>query len=340
VEQCVKLVATTVVRESTRGKQKTGWIYEVDWDAQKIVRKLPVEEPRYPSSDDNPRGGVRGGRGAAVTDRGVVVANYDTLVTYDRDWAVLDSLSHPLFVGLHEIEWDGCNIWVAATGIDALLRVGARGEVEVAWDPHTSRFKSSYRLRPRSGPMDGSVDYRLPEAPLVDQCHLNGIAVCGDSLVVNCGLVRRRKSAASRLGVRVQSELCGGRRPKGTSSHSGRSVVVELGEGGVPKVLLELETQDFPSHNGQLLNRSRIAVNDSTHNTLRIFSADDRRPLQEVMIEGTWLRGLEPVDGERVFVGTAPASIVLVDVERGEVERTVRLSDDPNEAVHGLTLVP
>src|SRR5207302_154420 len=105
-ETSMRVIATTVVRESIRGKQKTGYIYDVDWDTRSVRRRVPVPEPRYPESDDNPRGGVRGGRGVAVIPAGIVVANYDTLHTYDDDWNSLDAFSHPLFVGLHEIDWD------------------------------------------------------------------------------------------------------------------------------------------------------------------------------------------------------------------------------------------
>ena len=34
-----------------------------------------------------------------------------------------------------------------------------------------------------------------------------------------------------------------------------------------------------PTHNGQLLDASHVAVNDSTTNTLRIFSTENARPL-------------------------------------------------------------
>jgi hypothetical protein len=54
---------------------------------------------------------------------------------------------------------------------------------------------------------------------------------------------------------------------------------------------------------------------------------------------GTWLRGLAPLGDGRALVGTAPAAIRSVDLASGAIERTVTLSDNPNEAVHGLTVV-
>jgi hypothetical protein len=71
----MRVLATTVVRESLRGKRRTGFIYDVDWDSRRVERRLPVPEPQFPESDENPRGGVRGGRGVAVTPAGIVVAN-------------------------------------------------------------------------------------------------------------------------------------------------------------------------------------------------------------------------------------------------------------------------
>ena len=55
---------------------------------------------------------------------------------------------------------------------------------------------------------------------------------------------------------------------------------------------------------------------------------------------GTWLRGLEPVEGSRVLLGTAPATVVLLDVESGETLGSLKLSDNTNEAIHGLTVCP
>ena len=81
----MRVVATTVVRESIRGKQRTGNIYDVDWETGVATAAFAVPEPVKPESDLNPRGGSRGGRGAAAIGDTFVVANYDTLLVYDRD---------------------------------------------------------------------------------------------------------------------------------------------------------------------------------------------------------------------------------------------------------------
>ena len=163
----MRVIATTVVRESIRGKQKTGYIYDIDWDALKVRTSLAVPDPSYPESDDNPRGGVRGGRGVAVTKDGILVANYDTVYTYDDEWNQLDSYSHPLFIGTHEVDWDGRHLYMAATGIDVVLRYDPKTRsVETVWDPHGAR--AGRALQHPEAAARGRRHRRLPRPPGAD----------------------------------------------------------------------------------------------------------------------------------------------------------------------------
>ena len=112
------------------------------------------------------------------------------------------TFSHPLFVGLHEIDWDGKQLWATATAIDAVLKVSLDGDVSVAWDPHAGDDAGRLGLRKRSHALDGSLDYRRRQAPLVDLCHVNGVTRRGGETIVNCGLVGdpNRGSPASATG--------------------------------------------------------------------------------------------------------------------------------------------
>ncbi len=338
----MRVLATTVVRESTRGKQRTGYIYDIDWDEQRVVRRLPVPEPQFPETEDNPRGGVRGGRGVAVTRHGIVVANYDTLIVYDDEWNVLDEIGHPLFVGTHEIDWDGEHVWTAATAIDAVLRVSLEdGSVATAWDPHDPTVAPRFRISVRPHPVDGSVDYRKREAPLIDQCHLNGVTRHDGATVVNCGLIRPAKSRVAKLRGRLASRSRSALRmpARDTRRHAGSSAVLRLNGSIEPDVLVQLDGNDYPTHNGQLLDAERVAINDSTANTFRVFSLAGEE-LASHAIPGRWLRGLEPLDGHHVLLGSAPASVSLLDLVENRIVTRLQLSEDPNEAVHGLTLCP
>jgi hypothetical protein len=106
------------------------------------------------------------------------------------------------------------------------------------------------------------------------------------------------------------------------------------------EVLVELADHDMPTHNGQMLDSGRVALNDSTTNTLRVYSAESGDELAAVKIPGSWLRGMEPIGDDRVFVGTAPATIVLAHAGTGEMLGRLQLSENTNEAIHGLAFCP
>jgi hypothetical protein len=322
----VRVVATTVVRESVFGRQETGYVYDIDLDAGAVEHRLPVPPPSRPAPDDNPRGGIRGGRGVAVTPMGVVLATYDTLVRYDDGWQIADVVESPLFAGLHEISWDGEALWVTATAIDALLRVDGRVP-SVAWDPHGDTIASILGVPDRDPALLDRCDREGRPAPRLDHCHLNGVTRRGDAVILHLGLVRRRRTVRDRLARRV------GALP------AGESLVVRLNGTPQPEILVRLRAGELPTHNGQFVATGRIAVNDSTANTLRIFAAETGAELHAFPMPGTWLRGLAPLGDGRALVGTAPAAIRAVDLASGVIERTVTLSDNPNEAVHGLTVV-
>ena len=330
----MRVIATTVVRESIRGKQRTGTIYDVDWDSGAVSASFPVPEPDRPENDANPRGGSRGGRGAAAIGENVVIANYDTLLVYDRKWTLVDRFTHPLFLGLHELDWDGDRLYAAATAIDAVLAVDVPARtVEVAWDPHNSPLARRFGIsRGRKPPLLDA--YAAPRK--VDQVHLNGVTCIDDGLVVNCGLVRPTASLYQRQRRRVVTRL--GKPP--IAKPRGAGVTLHVPAAGDEQVLVELSSRGMPTHNGQQLPGGRIAINDSSHDTLRIFSARGAREELTIPVNGTWLRGLEPLDQNRVLVGTAPASIVMINLEQGVEMGRVALSENPDEVIHGLVRVP
>ncbi|HEV2590289.1 MAG TPA: hypothetical protein VGU02_00220 [Gaiellaceae bacterium] len=313
----MRVVASTVVRESVFGRQATGWIYDVDFDSGRVESRIASPSPVAPSSEANPRGGVRGGRGVAFTPSGVVVAAYDTLVAYDDDWQPAEQMKSPLFAGLHEIDWDGSALWAAATAIDAVLRIEPDGTVTVAWDPHAESGRA-LGLPPRAGTLsDETTPARL------NHCHVNGVTRRNGALVVHLGLLQRRRTIKDRAAHRL-------------ARATGESCVVRLNGSPTPQVLARLAGGTVPTHNGQFVDDETVAVNDSSCNTLRLYDATSGVEQRSFPMPGQWLRGLEPLGDGRALLGTAPAAIHLVDLGSGRIERTVTLSDDPNEAVHGL----
>ena len=153
----------------------------------------------------NPRGGSRGGRGAAAIGDMFVVANYDTLLVYDRDWSWRTGSLTRCF-----------SASTSSTGMVIACmrrrphRRGARVDVRhadggVAWDPRIFLVRRRFRI--------SQVASRLIDAYAgprkIDQVHLNGVACIDDGLVVNCGLVRPTASLSSTPASSVWSQARG-----------------------------------------------------------------------------------------------------------------------------------
>jgi hypothetical protein len=94
----MRVVATTVVRESVFGRQETGYVYDIDLVMYLLTTVL--DGRNTPLGD-----GVQRALGRAPRDFSDyarrAAATYDTLVRYDDGWQIADVVESPLFAGLH-----------------------------------------------------------------------------------------------------------------------------------------------------------------------------------------------------------------------------------------------
>jgi hypothetical protein len=113
---------------------------------------------------------------------------------------------------------------------------------------------------------------------------------------------------------------------------------MSIPDSGDTTELVRLDHHEKPTHNGRMLESGRVLLNDSTTNRIRVF--ENGREVTSIHVAGTWLRGMVVLDDSRVLVGTAPASVVLIDLDAGTELQRVTLSENRLEALHGLTLAP
>ena len=341
----MKIITTTVIRHSVIGEQASGHLLEIDWDAQTITHSLPVPDPKFPSSNTNPRGGLRGGRGAKVYQNRYFIANYDTVFVYDADWRPLEEISHPLATDIHEIDIDEQGVWLSCSRYDLVLKLSYAGEKLEHW-----HISDSPELMRRLGihcePLDLSHDYRRHLPPGLDHTHLNCVQIGPDkSVIVNLGQVHPQ-GPAQRLGRRLfpapgyhAHALSATRRRMYNLLHGSRSHVVALDRDrpGTAKILSQYPALR-PNHNGQLLDNTRTML--ASEDGGLVISDIETGQRQLIPVPGTWVRGLLKLDEHRVLVGIQPCAIVEVDINSARVTRQMKLSVNPNESVHGLTLIP
>ena len=135
----MRVIATTVIRNSVLGSEVHGHTFDVDFSSGKVNRVLDTPDPINIHSNPNPRGGTRGGRGIQVRKGVIYVSNHDTIYMYDRKMRPKGKLTHPLSAGIHEI-WAGKDgIWVTSTDIDSVVKLGYDGKLMKKWCFHSDR---------------------------------------------------------------------------------------------------------------------------------------------------------------------------------------------------------
>jgi hypothetical protein len=169
---------STVVRSAPQ--HLGGEIIKLDWKKKQLLARSPII-PMNPTVDDpNPRGSTRGGRGILLNSKEVLVAAYHSLFVFDLDLNFMRQISNPLFANLHELSWEGNDLWATSTDIDAAIKIDYLGNgIESWWPREDPLIASRYNLLPLN--IDKGKDNRVSFAGMGNTArshvHLNAIAV-------------------------------------------------------------------------------------------------------------------------------------------------------------------
>jgi hypothetical protein len=316
----VQLLFSTVVRGAP--VEAGGDLVRLDRQSGR-KRQTPLA-PREPvPNDPNPRGNTRGGRGILVIDGIVHVATYHSIERFDTELRSVDHLTHPLFVGLHEVCFHDGAIWAAATALDAAVAIRPDGSHEATWwardDPV---LQQRYGVEPQV--IDKTADNRLlwlRSTRDPSHLHLNALTFVDGHLWV---LLNRVGAVYDATDRRVIADDVGVRRGHNLVPFAGGVLVndthgrriVQLDRGG--KVVRAVDVL-----------QSRAIRWEARRPRLRHRSA---RPV--------FVRGLAVLDADHVVAGMSPASLVFVNMTTGVVEDVVRYSRDVEVCVHGLATMP
>jgi hypothetical protein len=308
-----------------RPVREGGEIVSLDWDCKRVLARLPVfpDQPEI-REDPNPRGNSRGGKGILTAPGEVLVGTYHSILLFDPELNPKGRITNPLFVNLHEMCWDGEDIWVSSTTIDAAVKVDRHGQTVATWWPREdSRLRRRFGLEPM--PIDKRADNRLQflHAELGQKphhTHLNCISRWGD----------RTFALLNRLGALVQMEpetavIVEDERLRGSHSAritpDGREIVIccsfhkslvwyELSSG---RRVRELDLLRFPE-----------------------IQELGRRHPDQPFNRSIFVRGLSLVDSNRYLVGISPAAILEIDPEKERLTDLFQYSADVGDAVHGI----
>ncbi len=308
-----------------RPVREGGELIQVDWNTKKILGKRPLY-PTQPdiTSDPNPRGNSRGGKGILIRGNQSWVGTYHTIYIFDRNLNVIKKLTHPLFVNIHEMCFAGQNIWVSATSIDCAVLIDQKGKTLDTWWPREdSLLQKKFGLSPLS--IDKSADNRtrfvhMQMSQNPGHTHLNSVV----------GWEGHVYALLNRLGAFVRFK---------------------------PDTKIVLRDHALRgAHSPRMIDNGQIlAVCSSFHKEIRFYRLASGKLIHTINLmhfpqiqrlqennpdepfnKAIFVRGLDILDSQRILAGITPASILEIDISRNQLVDYFQYSMEVGDAVHGL----
>jgi hypothetical protein len=312
---------SSVVRTSHKGESHGG-LYLVDLATGSIEQVLDWNDP---SIDWEGRGGDRGLRGIAFHRDRVLLAASDEIFIYDKGFRPLGSIRSPYLKHCHEIFTSGDRLFLTSTGFDSVLE----------YDLWTGRFVKGYclrfgafwrprrirrRLKIHPRPRFSIFDPEAPDGPtLGDTCHINSVFFEGGTLYLS------GRGLRDVWQVRDDRLRSFARIPYG--SHNARPF-----RDGVLLNHTETDRIAFMSRRGRL----RRAFPLTHYEAGRLLHSN----LPDDLARQSFGRGLAVVDEQLIVGGSSPATLTAYQFDPPRILRSVNVTMDVRNAVHGLEVWP
>jgi hypothetical protein len=364
-----RVIISTTVRNA-KADEPSGHLYILDLEKWQIIHQGSIIEPPYRAVDPNPRGGFRGGKGIAIYGDQIFLANTACIFRFNRDWDLINVISHPSCSGIHDILLDRENhLWVTSTSNDLLFKFNLDGQcLKFFYFREFDFVRDSFQLPlpivlSKEDIISGRIDFRDPRTHILtthDGTHLNSISQNPDgSMLVSLGLVVGRKFSTllrikdilSQKGLwswvvranhfimkvfsikkDVHSDLM-------VQPATGKSIVARLGVDGTVTASLILDNIHVPSHS--LLSRPdgtavylNTAMGDVVH-----FNPDTGQIYSSSHVSDKFLRGVAGIDDDLVMVGSQN-HLLLFALSTKEIQKQFTLSNNPHETVFAIHEFP
>jgi hypothetical protein len=313
-----RVLFSSVVRSAHKGESHGG-VYLADLSTDRVEQVLDWDDP---SIDWEGRGGDRGLRGIAFQGERIYLAASDEIFVYDEAFRRVSSFRNPYLGRCHEICISGNTLFATSTAFDSVLELdlGTGSFVRGYCLRYTRRWRARRRLHVRPRPSLSVFDPSERAGPEPgDTCHINIVSHDGGALYV-CGTalgnVWRIVDERSERYARV---------PYGT--HNARPF-----RGGVLLNHTATNRIAFLTRRGRLVRSFPLRTYDASELLHAELPRDRARP--------AFGRGLAVAGAGLIIGGSSPATVTAYDFESGRELKSLNVSKDVRNAVHGLEIWP
>jgi hypothetical protein len=312
------VVCSSVVRSVHQGESHGG-LYLVDLERGDTTQVLDWSEAGI---DWEGRGGDRGLRGIAFHDGMTYLAASDEIFIFDRDFVRRGSIRNPYLKHCHEITVHDGHLFMASTGFDSVLEMDLVSQrFTRAWClRYSDAWKLRRTLRLRVRPSFRAYDPSAPGGPEpADTSHVNNVFV-RDGEIYTCGT---KLSALWRIDApRLEKYAV---TPFGT--HNTRPF-----RDGVLFNHTKTDRIAYATRDGRVLRSVQLPTYQGENLEHADLPSDLARP--------TFGRGLTVLDDGLLVGGSSPATVTVYDIDAEETVRSVNITMDVRNAVHGLEVWP
>ncbi len=364
----MKLLITSTVRHAAL-TEDSGWIYEVDTDAWRVVRMCPMPPPMYREFDNNQRGGLRGGKGLIVEEDRVWIANASHIYSFDRQWNCVARFSHPSCAMIHDIALHGDDLWATSTRNDLLVRFDRAGRVTGYFDfrrfPEISKDIGLPQLTAwnEEALLRGDTDFRDPRTHVLEETnrtHINSVCfLAGGDMIVSMGRITPERM--KRLW-HVKQWLKGrGLWPwvvkisqlmtRFTGMKSARHSNLVMVPGSYDTVLLRVSGDGachiwkrwrnvmVPMHSLRTLPDGHVLYNNTDSGEVLKLDEATGEILQQVFVDSAFLRGNDAVSDEHLVVGSQN-QLFEMNLRDGRTTRSLLLNEDARSSIFAVAALP
>jgi hypothetical protein len=319
-----KVIASTVVRSAHQGESHGG-VYIIDLETEAVDQVISYDDP---SISWEGRGGPRGLRGIAFYENEIYLAASDEVFVYTNDFRLVRSIQNEYLSHCHETHLVDDTLYLTSTGHDSVLEYDLRTRSFVkghhVWFQGLKRHLNMMGFREtvnflRPMPRLRTFDPNSTEGPQASNtCHLN-------SVFYESGLLSVSGTRCVHLLIINDSKLTSyARLPYGT--HNARP----YGDG-----VLYNDTRN---------NRVSYLGRNGRSITLPIKHYDERALLNSYLPQDharqAFGRGLCVLGEGLIAGGSSPSTISIYDLKTSQTLKTINLTMDVRNTIHGLEVWP